>query len=43
MIDSSTAIVWFRRVLGDQLDHASRAFDEFDVWLDCVWMAAARR
>jgi deoxyribodipyrimidine photolyase-related protein len=26
-------------VLGDQLDHASRAFDEFDARLDCVWMA----
>jgi deoxyribodipyrimidine photolyase-related protein len=26
-------------VLGDQLDHASRAFDEFDARLDRVWMA----
>ena len=26
-------------VLGDQLDHTSRAFDEFDARLDRVWMA----
>jgi len=26
-------------VLGDQLDHKSRALDSFDARLDCIWMA----
>jgi len=30
-------------VVGDQLDHASRVFDEFDARLDRVWTAAARQ